>query len=523
MCVARRTAVSIALALLASHALASDAPFFGPKRLAIETGKPQLSSQQILVDANASCEGKAAFILMVENNGVSSAEVRINGSAVLTERDFSQSRTLMEKPLILRAENQLSISLNGGKAGSFIDVSIRREIESSIAPRETYVLNTGRQVFTRTYHAPDAAGIYTLVVGNGNDAGNARVNSGTISLDGIVVLSERELNASTDLLRTRIPLHSDSLLTADLKGESGDSLTVEIHRQLPESVCERVVLAWTTPGEGEVVDTRAIVAQGTATGPNTLGVTVNGIPADLDLTRAGTAADPYRWLAIVPAEAGAVTLSATPSTVTGDQSAIVRHVQFAPPEEWIVLEPSSRSGPVPFTATFHFDTSLSEEVASYEFDLDGDGTFELASAILPEDVHYTYTLPGTPTVAARVTTRTGRTFLTSTTIFVHSFAAMNELLQRQWRGFVSALESGSVEAALQYLAGAEAKQKYKRGLELIRPTLSEFAAGLSTIKPIWISEGAAHYLLTRVEGTQLHGYHVYFVRDLHGVWRIAQF
>ncbi len=68
-----------------------------------------------------------------------------------------------------------------------------------------------------------------------------------------------------------------------------------------------------------------------------------------------------------------------------------------------------------------------------------------------------------------------------------------------------------------------ARPEYERAFNLIRPSLPSFAAGLNAIEPIWIHGSAAHYLLTRTEEGRLRGYHVYFVRDGDGLWRIAQF
>jgi hypothetical protein len=519
----RRISVFLVLALAASVAVASEAQFFGPKTYVVDAGKPKVFSESISVDASALCQGKAAFTLVIDNRGVSSAEILLNGAVVLSERDFSQNRTVIERPIRLADQNALSISLKGGKASGVLTVSIRREIESPIAASETYVLNTNRQVFRQANHVPDATGVFTLVLRNGGPTGDARVKSGTVSLDGTVVVTEKEFNSTADLLRKRVSLRAESSLSFDVKGRPGDTFTVVIHRQLPSSACGGITLALTSPDERTVIATRRILVQGTVAGPRDLGVTVNGMVADLDLTRTGTTEDPFFWTATLAAEPGAFTVSATATTIGGEQATVTRDIQFAPAEEWVEIEPIDRSGPAPLATKFRLRTESAEAITLYEVDLDGDGSFEVSSATLPEDLSFTYPTPGPRMIAARVTTATGRTLAGAVTIFVHSFATMNEMLQRQWSGFVSALGSGSVDAALPYLAGDEAKQKYKRGLDLIRPTLSQFAGGITRIEPIWISGRAAHYLLTRNEGTKLRGYHVYFVRDIHGVWRIAQF
>lgn len=104
-----------------------------------------------------------------------------------------------------------------------------------------------------------------------------------------------------------------------------------------------------------------------------------------------------------------------------------------------------------------------------------------------------------------------------------SFATMNALLKKVWSGFRDALGARDIEGALRFFAGTSSREKYRQAITAIRDVLPEFAEGLQTVDPIWIRDGAAHYLLRRKEEGRVRGYHIYFARNDNGLWKIVQF
>lgn len=57
----------------------------------------------------------------------------------------------------------------------------------------------------------------------------------------------------------------------------------------------------------------------------------------------------------------------------------------------------------------------------------------------------------------------------------------------------------------------------------MQPYLSQFAASIRDIWLLSFDEQVAHYLLTRNVNSVNRGYHAYFGRDRHGVWKLIQF
>ena len=63
--------------------------------------------------------------------------------------------------------------------------------------------------------------------------------------------------------------------------------------------------------ENEIVSEPSLFVTGTLTGVGDTGLSINGVPAALDLSHGGTVADPYRWVAEVPAQAGPIAITAS--------------------------------------------------------------------------------------------------------------------------------------------------------------------------------------------------------------------
>lgn len=527
-------AAAAAAALLVTCIPATAGPgsglVFGPKTYTIDGSRPQVERDEFPIDASAFCEGRAAFVLVVEDadvngaNRISSGEIVVNGVRLVSESDFPLHKPVERAFMPAAVENSLDVTLTGGRPGSSIIVSIRREIEERIVPPSDYLLaQNGPNAFSQQFDGPDSTSPYILVVENGDSDGGRRVTRGSLTLNGAVVVTNADLHDAVTLVRRRITLQARNELRIEAVGRQQDLLRVSIKRLLPETACALLSVSFTTPADGAVIDTSRIMVTGTVTGTRDLGVTVNGSVADVDLSRAGSESDPFTWRALVTADSGVVGLKAVVTDGRRATATAARTVQYAPSAEWVMLRPSTRSGPAPLDVTFSVTLRVADAVVQYEFDFDGDGAFELSAPQLPDDMTHSYRTvgPHTPTMRARLSD--GRVLTDRVPVLVQPFSVINELLQAEWSAFVTALAGRDVAAAVSRFGDEETRAKYLEGLERIRPTLPEFTAAIKTIEPIWITGDAAHYLLTRNEDGSPRGYHVYFVRDAAGVWRIAQF
>jgi hypothetical protein len=519
----RRVALATGLFFCSVAPLLAQTPFFGPKSYATAAGKPQTITETISVGTDVACDGKAGFVLLVKNAGVASGVVTLNGVDVLRESDFPQVPA--EVPIWLGATNTLAVQLKGGPSGSTLTLAIRRDIEIPIAPSSVYTLTSKSGMFTATATATaDPGAVYVIEVANGDAAGH-RVTSGSVTINGITVVTERELTKSASLLRRTIALQATNTIRTDLRGAAGDVVTVALRRRTDASVCNvgGLQVTFSTPASGALIDTAELIATGTTTGSRDVGVTVNGITAKIDLEHQGTSADPFRWSAsLTPDLAGVVTLAAAATTGSGVQGTATRFVTFAPASGAPSLRAEPAEGLAPLAVTFR----LAEEVAGavlYEADLDGDGVYEVSSATRPQ-LATTYSTTGLRVATVRVTMPDGSRRTASAVANVQSFATLDALFTSTWQRFLGSLAAQDIDGAAAQIADGDPREKYRNALTLIFTRLPFYVSSVQSFRPMELGGDSAHYLLVR-RHTDGHdfGYHIYFVHDAAGVWKIVQF
>jgi hypothetical protein len=347
------------------------------------------------------------------------------------------------------------------------------------------------------------------------------VKSGSVTLNGAQVLDDKDFSAS--LLRALVNVQPNNTVVADLKGDVGDFIVLAIRRVLDESVCAPHVF-FDEPSESATVPGPTLLVRGTATGAHDLGITVNGFPAEVDSSHAGTAQDAFHWFAQIEIEAPTSTIEAVAKTPSGATGTASRRITVVAPENPVTIRALPPNGLVPLNATFYISVAAPAKISNCEIDFDGDGIYETSFARLPEDeLRHAFAEPGIHIVTLRTTDTNGGSTTTKTAINAETLASMDALLKRSWSRFLEALSSGDVDRSLSELVDEPTRERYRPALDLIRPTLSRFAAGLQTIRPVSIGANSAHYLLTRTEAGEVVGYHIYFARDEKGVWRVAQF
>ena len=187
------------------------------------------------------------------------------------------------------------------------------------------------------------------------------------------------------------------------------------------------------------------------------------------------------------------------------------------------LQAVPSSGTAPLDVDFQIRTAPGQHIAKYELDLDGDGTFETVSGTLPQPLAHHYDSPGLHLVSVRATDSNGQVTVSSAPVEVDSFAVVDAIIQTRWSAFRALLAAGRIDDALAFFAGDAEREKYRGPLQLIQPTLPEFAADMATIRPIYVRGDIAYYLLTRTINGTTQGFPVYFNRGTDGLWKIVQY
>jgi PKD repeat protein len=514
-----RLCAALTLVLCAGASVSAATTIYGPSSYAIQPGPPQSFSATFTPSPADACGGQLAYFLVISNadGGVKSATISVNGSAVLAERDFPLS-AVQEIPFMpLAGANTLVVVLKGGKQGSVLQIAVERRVEETVLNPSTITIDHGKTTSNLTFSVTAPVSVYMLLLKNGSKG----VTHATVALNG-AAMSGTDVGGAGSVVARRIAVVGGAnSLSVAVSGEPGSSVDVSVQRELDGNCLPKVSID--NPAPGANVTTRRILVTGTASGSRDLGVSVNGAPAQFDLASAGTDADPLRWFVSLDPPPGPVSIVATATNVAGGSATATRAVTYAPAAETILLRPSVDSGAVPLTVNFDFSSTIQGPISTYEFDLDGDGSYERSFSTSPTDLAVTFTTAGQRAASARVTTADGRVFTTTALVIAQSFNTADQTIRRSWTRFTDALSRGDAAGAASQLSGPESKAKYGPALSALGAGLAGFASKIQEIHPIWISGNGAHYLLVKAEPGGTFGYHVYFLRAADGVWRVQQF
>ena len=272
-----------------------------------------------------------------------------------------------------------------------------------------------------------------------------------------------------------------------------------------------VDVAITTPAGGTTVPSGHLLVRGTATsGGIDAGVTVNGVVA----ARQGSS-----FAALVPVAPPSVTLTAVARTEAGGTATHAVTVTVADVgENALALRAHPGTGGVPLTTSFSL---LGGPVpARIELDVDGDGQTDFDGPTL-DGRTFTYSTPGMFFPRVRIVDAQGAVFTATGLVQVLDLATLETLLQARWSALRDALNRGDVPGAVALFADAS-RDAYQDQLTALAGAgaLPQVAADLGAITAVRVLDRAAEYELKAVQRGTLYSFHVLFVIDTDGIWRL---
>lgn len=385
--------VSLVLLLIAGWAHGGTFSVFGPNTYQRETGAPVLETATFDV-ANPG----VPYTLIIYNGGleddpergefVSSSDIYLNGSLVVGPSQFNQNVERVEVPVTLLAHNEIGIELRGKPGGQIAVeiVGIDDEAPTLViaSPADGASLDTAALTFAVNY-SDSVSGIdlSTLVISiDGVDATDlfeigdtsaqypATLGDGQHSIS--VSVRDRAGNSAAATSTFTVATAIDLVSKPRAVPNSGEApLTV---RFIPEFETNTAIerFDWDFQGDG-IFDRSEVIGRNQTFTYNEPG-TYNAV---LRIT-----------------DSNGEQASGTAVVVVGN----------APPE--ITAEASPSNGQIPLLVSFSAIASDSEGIALYEWDFDGDGSFDFSSPS-SGNTSFTYTEAGTFQAVVRVTDALG--------------------------------------------------------------------------------------------------------------------
>jgi hypothetical protein len=313
--------------------------------------------------------------------------------------------------------------------------------------------------------------------------------------------------------------HSITVRATDKAGNPAEtSLAVNVQHQFGIQI--------TSPAAGAMISRSFTIVKGTINMPSgrEIGVTVNGIPAEQQGAE---------FAAIIPLQQGQNTIAATAANVYGiqEQASIVTYTGDAQePLRLAALPASGVTVPRPdgiasFGSAMTIETYLTNTIAAYTWDTNGDGSAEQSGELLTA-VTATYQIPGLYFPTVTVTDTMGNTFSETAIVNVLDRTATDALLQAKWTGMKTALVNGDVEGAVGYFH-PQSQERYRAIFAALGSRLPAIIQNMQATQLIYAKNGIAKYRIRRSEtsGAQMETitYYIYYMIDDKGIWRINKF
>jgi PKD repeat protein len=278
----------------------------------------------------------------------------------------------------------------------------------------------------------------------------------------------------------------------------------------------QIVITITSPEDGATINGDSVMFAGTVTNAvsHETGVTVNGVAAAL--------VNGQFAVSNVPLSEGFNIITVTATDTAGTTATQYIAVIASIPGNFIKLSASPASGIAPLTVSFIISATLSNSIANYQIDFDGNGTIDYNGATF-DNINYTYTTEGIYHPTLTVTDSAGNSYSGTATVSIQSRSQLDTTLKAKWAAMKAALLAGNVDTALSYFIDGSQSRYRAIFTGMNSATINEIFSGISSIEVTKVNGRIASCGALRNEAGGTYSYPLIYIQDNKGIWKILGF
>ena len=309
------------------------------------------------------------YTLTMSNTGLTGGSVVLNGSTVATGSDLSAPST--SKSVEALGEDTIQVTVQGS-AGASTTISLVADPDPTfnVYGPETFTRTSGTPTTdTRTFSiSSTAAAPYFLHIVNGNNDGTQRISSGTITLNGVTIVSGSDLSQQVASLVTQVSLSSQNTLAVTLAAKPNGFLSIRI--TATDTTPPAITI--NSPAPGLITRDTTVAVMGSVQDETPTTVTVNGQLASMNgtsftatahLTTEGT-----NTIQIVATDAAGHSTDSTRMVIRDTQQPVL--TVNAPPNNAVTKQTS-----ITVSGTVTDQTAVTVNANGVPLPVDGSGSF----------------------------------------------------------------------------------------------------------------------------------------------------
>jgi hypothetical protein len=121
-----------------------------------------------------------------------------------------------------------------------------------------------------------------------------------------------------------------------------------------------------------------------------------------------------------------------------------------------------------------------------------------------------------------ITDTQGNIYEETTIVNVLSREEMDALLKGKWDGMKGGLSQGDIDKAISFFEGGS-QETYRNQFTALKPILNVIGNEMGQINLAKIEDDRAEYEIIAIRNGVTYSYHLLFVRDKDGLWKIKRF